>query len=160
MCVLPPFSGSHLQLSSLWQSRDFSSNHFILAVTWLWNASTPVSAPTIVSFARSSKINSSHWQKEPQPQRWRNHSCPLNKCCFLLSRTAFLLSLRFSKYWSLRSSEYGSGLQCNDSTPFITMESVNNTTSSTQKTKIKNKVIGPMGYLGAEEVLKTHYYLP
>lgn len=29
-----------------------------------------------------------------------------------------------------------------------------------KKTKIKNKVIGPMGYLGAEEVLKTHYYLP
>lgn len=160
MCFFPPFLGSHLQLSSLWQSRDFSSNHFILAVTWLWNPSTPVTATTIVSLARSSKINSSHWQKEPQPQRWRNHSFALNKCCFLMPRTAFLLWLRFTKYWKLRSSEYGSGLQGDDPTPFITMESVNNTTSSAQKTKIKNKVIGPMGYLGAEEVLKTHYYLP
>ena len=77
-----------------------------------------------------------------------------------MPRTAFLLWLRFTKYWKLRSSEYGSGLQGDDPTPFITMESVNTTTSSAQKTKIKNKVIGPMGYLGAEEVLKTHYYLP
>ena len=36
--------------------------------------------------------------KEPQLQRWRSHSFLLDKCCFLMPRAAFLLSLRFSKY--------------------------------------------------------------